>query len=1049
MDARFRHAASVALAVALIPSGLAAQDVVVGHVTGQGGMPLPNATVYIQNTKLGAIAGTDGAYRLVLPNGEAGQTVTVAARLIGYRERTQLVKLTTGTNTVDFALEVTPVQLEGVITVAEGQQVKKSQLGTSAQAVSNEQLTASPNNNFVEQLGAKVAGVEVTSPGTQGGSVAIRIRGSASITGNNEPLYVIDGVAVPTRNRGSDANGGWDYGSTISDINADDISSITVLKGPNAAALYGSEAANGAIIITTKHGANTDGKIQTHLNTSYSFDRVGILPDFQNLYGQGAGGTFSYVDGLGDGVQDGNDQSFGPRLDGRPVDQFTGLQQPWVAHPDNVSSFFNTGGTFEANLAVDGGTDKSNARMAVGVQNQSGVVPNNFFHKWTSSLAGNLKIGDKFTTNASLQFLRNNGLNRAGVGYNAGILEGLDVWFGRQVDMNQLRAHYMDYNQFGNRYNWNSNYHSNPFFLQYMNPESDTRNQYIGSVQATYKINDWLSATGRAGGDIFNTQSQQDVASGNTSWAGAGLEDLAYQGAFSFYNESQTDYTTEGLLNATRGLTSKLQLNALAGVSEHQANYHRNEQSTQGITEADIYNIGNAAIAPTLKQYDEKDQTNSVFGSAALTWDNWWTIEGTARNDWSSTLPKGNNSYFYPSVNTSMVLTDAIPSLKSNVLNYLKLRGSIAKVGNTAQAYSLLTTFDGQSTKFAGQPLYTLDDALANADLKPEITRANEVGFEMGLFGDRATIDASYYSRATTNQIINVPVSPASGFADKWINAGKISNKGYEASLNVTPVRAFHGNFEWNTTFSFNKNNSRVDALTNDVQTIVLGSSWYLNEEARLGQPYGALYGNVLLRDPSTGQLLLHDGLPQLGPQKVLGTVQPDWTGGWNNEFRYKRLTLSGLFDIHEGGSIFSVTNFFGQYTGVLASTIHGREVDWNNPGLVVKGIDDATGQANTTVVTAEEYYQSLFPIQQPFIYKDSYIKLRELRLSIDVPQNLTSFMHASQLQIAVYGRNLWTSTNVPNIDPEFSTQTGNFQGVEFASLANPKSFGIQLQVTP
>lgn len=1049
MDARFRHALFAAAALALMPTVLAAQDVVVGHVTGEGGAPLPNATVYIQNTRLDGIAASDGAYRIVLPSGEVGQTVTMVSRLIGYRERSQIVKLTQGTNTVDFSLEVAPVQLQGVITVAEGQQVQKSQLGTSAQAVSNEDLTKAPNNNFIEQLGAKVAGVDVTSPGTQGGSVAIRIRGSASITGNNEPLYVIDGVPVPTRDRGSDANGGWDYGSTISDLNADDIASITVLKGPNAAALYGSEAANGAVIITTKHGSNSDGKIETHLNTSYSFDKVGILPDFQNLYGQGAGGTFSYVDGLGDGVQDGNDQSFGPRLDGRLVDQFTGAQQPWIAHPDNVSSFFNTGGTFEANLAVEGGSDKSNARMAVGVQNQSGVVPNNYFHKWTSSLAGNLKIGDKLTTTASLQFLRNNGLNRAGVGYNAGILEGLDVWFGRQVDMNQLRAHYMDYNQFGNRYNWNSNYHSNPFFLQYMNPESDTRNQYIGSVSATYHINDWLSATGRAGGDIFNTQSQQDVASGNVSWAGAGLEDLAYEGAFNLYNASQTDYTTEGLLNATRSLTSKLQLNALAAVGEHQANYHRNQQSTQGISVPNIYNVSNAAIAPSLSQFDEKDQTNAVFGSASLTWDNWWTVEGTARNDWSSTLPRGKNSYFYPSVNTSLILTDAIPSLKSHVINYLKLRGSIAKVGNTAPAYSLLTTFIGQSTKFGGEPLYTLNDSLANADLKPEITRANEVGFELGLFGDRASIDASYYSRATTDQIIPVPVSPTSGYDSKWINAGKITNKGYEASLNVTPVRALGGDFEWNSTFTFNKNNSRVDALTNNVQTIVLGGSWYLTEEARLHEPYGALYGNVLLRDPTTGELLLHNGLPQLGPQKVLGTVQPDWTGGWNNEFRYKRLTVSGLVDFHEGGSIFSVTNFFGQYTGVLASTIHGREKDWNDPGLVIKGIDDATGQENTTVVTSEEYFQSLFPIQQPFVYRDSYIKLRELRVALDVPPNLTSMMHASQVQIALYGRNLWTSTKVPNIDPEFSTQTGNFQGVEFASLANPKSFGIQLQVTP
>src|SRR5690348_3273716 len=252
MDARFRHALIAAATLALVPAVLAAQDVLTGHVTGEGGAPLANATVYIQNTRLGGIAGDDGAYRIVLPAGQVGQTVTVIARLIGYRERSQVVKLTSGTNTVDLALEVAPVQLQGVITVAEGQQVKKSQLGTAAQAVSNENLTQAPNNNFVEQLGAKVSGVEVTSPGTQGGSVAIRIRGSNSITGNNEPLYVIDGVPLPTRDRGSDANGGWDYGSTISDLNADDIQAITVLKGPNAAALYGSEAANGAVIIRSE-----------------------------------------------------------------------------------------------------------------------------------------------------------------------------------------------------------------------------------------------------------------------------------------------------------------------------------------------------------------------------------------------------------------------------------------------------------------------------------------------------------------------------------------------------------------------------------------------------------------------------------------------------------------------------------------------------------------------------------------------------------------------------------------------------------------------------
>lgn len=1059
MDVRLRHASrlAVALALAFVPATLAAQDVVQGHVRGEGGTPLPNASVVIQGTRMGTLTKDDGQYRLALPEGIAkGQTVTITARLIGYREHAQTVNLAPGTTTLDFALEAAPVQLQGMVIVAEGQEKQKSQLGTSTQSVSAEQLNTAHTDNFLNQLGAKVSGVQITSPGTQGGSVDIRIRGSNSITGDNNPLFVIDGIPIRNRNRGSmfngggaDANGGWDYGSTISDLNQDDIASITVLKGPNAAALYGAEAANGAVIITTKHGANSDGKIETRLTTSYSFDKVGILPDFQNQYGQGSGGQFSYYDGQGDGIADGDDQSYGPRFKGQLIDQFTGLQQPWVAHPNNVQSFFNTGGTSDINLSVSGGSNNANARMAVGVQNVDGIVPNNFLHKWTSSLAGNLKIGDKLTTNASLEFLRNNGLNRAGVGYNAGILEGLDVWFGRQVDMAALKANYNKFDQFGNRYNWNTNYHSNPYFLQYDNPQSDTRNQYIGSVSATYQFTDWLSATARAGGNIFSTTNSQDIASQNVSWAGAGFADLAFPGAFTFYNDNQTDYTTTGLLNATKQVTSRLQLTGLLAAAQNKQSFADNQQQTLGISVPGIYNVSNAAIAPTLDQYAEKDQTNSVFGSASFTWDQWWTVEGTARNDWSSTLPANHNSYFYPSVNTSIILTNAIPSLKSNVVSYIKLRGAIAKVGSSARPYSLATTYNGQSVKFAGQQLYSLEDALANPNLKPEITRSNEVGAEISLFGDRASIDASYYDKATNNQIINIPVSPTTGYQEKWINAGKITNKGFEALLNVTPVRTHGGNLEWNTTFSFAMNRSRVDALAPDIQTIVLGSSWALNVEARKGQPYGALYGYTELRDPATGQLLLSGGLPQIGPQKVLGTVQPDWTGGWNNEVRFKNLSLSALLDIHEGGSIFSVTNFFGVETGVLTSTLHGREVDWNNPGLVIKGIDQATGQPNTTVVTTEEYEQSLFEIHQPFVYKDSYIKLREVRIGLDIPHSLTDALHVSALNVALYGRNLWTNTKVPNIDPEFAMQAGNFQGVEFAALPNPRSFGLALQVTP
>ncbi|HEX6533164.1 MAG TPA: SusC/RagA family TonB-linked outer membrane protein [Gemmatimonadaceae bacterium] len=1055
MELRFRQLLA-AVAFAALPTVAAAQQgaTVSGRVTNEAGAPLANASVYLQGSNIGTLTKDDGAYSFAVPAARVnGQTATIGVRLIGYREASAEVTLSAGTIRHDFVLTSSPVQLQGVVVTALGQQKEKSQLGTAQQQLGAEELNSTHDQNFVNQLEGKVSGVTITGSGTQGGSTNIVIRGANSISGNNQPLYIVDGVAVSDRDLGghpgggTTLDGGWDFGSAISDLNSEDIASISILKGPNAAAIYGSRAANGVVVITTKKGRNSDGKIQTRLNTTYTWDKVGILPDYQNLYGQGAKGQFKYVDGNGGGIQDFNDQSFGPRLDGRLIDQFTGPQQPWVAHPDNVESFFNTGHTFAANLSASGGTDKANARLSVGAENTSGIVPNNFFQKFNGALTGGLKINDRLSTTASLHFSRNNGLNRPGTGYNSGIMEQF-IWFGRQVDMNALRAGWDKYDANGRHFNWNQSYHSNPFWLQYGNRESDVRNRFIGSVAATYQLADWASATLRSGSDIYDFGIQQDVAPDNVSWAGAGLVNLNYQGGFTSYHANSNENNTSLLVQASKPVSTHLQLDGTVGYNKRYARFKRSSMTTDGLTVAGIYDVSNAAIPPQLDQYSELRQTNSVYGSASFTWDGWWTVEGTARNDWSSTLPKGNNSYFYPSVNTSIVLTDAIPSLKSNVLSYLKLRGSIAKVGNDADPYLLETTYEGQSTKFGSLPLYTMNDAIANKDLKPEETKSKEVGLEMSLFGDRASIDLSYYDKATTDQIFNITVAPTSGFTQKAINAGKITNKGFEALLNLTPIRT-QGGFEWNTTFSYSRNRSNVAELYPGINTIVLGGTWYATTEARLNQPYGAIYGFSYLRDSTTGQLLLHDGLPQLGPQKVLGTVQPDWVGGWNNQFKFKNLSFGFLFDIHEGGSIYSVSNMFGTYTGVFANTIKGRENDWNDPGLVIKGIDDATNAPNTTTVTAEDYYQSLFPIHEAFTYDDSWIKLREVRFGIDLPSSITSRLRASSVSLAFVARNLWTHTNVPNIDPEFAYSTGNFQGMEFAALPTPKSFGLNVQITP
>lgn len=1048
---------SVSTGLALAATAASGQSggTITGRVLTEAGTPLSSASVSISALGLGTYTGDRGVYTFTVPaNRMTGQTVTLTARRVGYAPKSMTITLS-GTAPIqqDFTLVENPNSLAGVVVTALGIVKPKSEVGTSVQQLNTNELNTTHDPNVLNQLEGKVSGVSINSGGTQGGTSHIVIRGANSIKGNNEPLFIVDGVPIANTNdlQGSPNGGGLyggnrDFGSAISDINPDDIATMSVLKGPNAAALYGSRAANGVIVISTKHGQASNGKINTQFTSSYTWDTPSVLPTYQNSYGQGAGGEFAYKDGQGGGIQDGNDQSYGPRLNGQPIPQFdspivNGVRQgtPFLAHPNNVYSYFNTGRTLDNNLAFSGGTEKADARVSVGQQSVVGIIPNNTLRKFTGALNGTLHVNSRLTTSATLQYINDVGNNRPGVGYNTGILEQF-VWFGRQVNLPELKNQF--YNPDGTLYNWNSNFHNNPYWLQADNPERDDRDHMIGSVSAAYKVADWLNASLQSGSDIARFNVNQDFAQGNLNFG-----DQSYAGALQNYGNRSNENNTQLLLVANKQVSPRLQLNATAGANRRYRTYDNQLTFTNGLSVPGTYNISNAAITPVVTQYDERRQVNSGYGSASFTFDNWWTVEVTGRNDWSSTLPKGSNSYFYPSANTSFVLTDAIPALKSRVLTYAKLRGSVARVGADAGPYQLLTTYAGQATKFGSLPQFSLSDNIANANLLPEITKSGEAGLELGFFGDRASIDMSYYDKATTNQIIQLSISPASGFQTTSINAGKIANKGFEALLNITPVRLASG-FQWNTTFNYSQNRSKVVSLYPGLNTQVLGGAWSANTEARVGYAYGAIYGFPFLRD-SAGNLLLNGGLPQQGKLSVLGTIEPKFIAGWSNEFRFKRMSASILFDIHRGGNIFSITNMFGQYSGVLATTMNGRQVDWNNPGLVVKGIDQATGKANTDTVTSEQYYQSLFQLHEPFIYDDSYIKLRELRVGLDLPDAFASRLHAQAVNLSFVGRNLWMHTKVPNIDPEFTYNTGNFQGMEFGELPNTKSVGLNLRITP
>jgi len=1051
------------VALAFLPIAAMAQTVVTGTVRGSNGTPLANAVVSIPSLRVGGNTDVEGRYRFTVPPAATGQ-VAISVRRLGYQPGSATINLGGGSVNQDFTLQVSATELSEVVVTALGVERQKSTLGTAQQQLNAGELNQTRAQNVVQQMEGKVAGVQITSPGTQGGSTNIIIRGQNSITQNNQPLFIVDGVAVSNANRGGapfvGTSTSFDYGNAVSDLNPDDIETISVLKGPNAAAIYGSRAANGVVLISTRKGRNTGGRIRTELNTNLTFDDFSVFPKFQNQYGQGSGGEFEWRDGNYGGNNDGTDESWGPKLDGRLICQFTSpgagtdncQATPWIAHPDNVRDFFRTGITASTSVGVSGGGDRAFGRLSMGADNVQGIFPDNLFARQNGSLSGTFRASDRMTMDGSVQYIHNSGRNRAGVGYSGrNPLQSMFNWFGRQVDIEALR----DYQKGGAvnggpanaEFNWNYSYHNNPFWQQEKNPQIDDRDRIIGSVALNYRLFGGLNAQLRTGSDIYRFGVQQLYGQRSQSFG-----DWTYAGAFRFLNDYRNDNNTDLTLTGNHRLASWLEANVVAGGNLRREYFNSNAQQTAGIVVPEVYNPSNAAIAPTVTQLIQRRKVQGVYGSAAFTLKDWWTVEGTARNDWSSTLPTSENSYFYPSVNTSVVLTDAIPSLRGRLLNSLKLRAAAARVGSDAPVYSLAPVFLGDPNRFGNQPQYRLDPTLANAELKPEITRSDEVGAEIAMFDNRVTLDASAYRKSTHNQIFDVDVSGASGFTRKWINAGEISNKGIEALLGLDLFRNSTG-FSWNSTFNYARNRSKVVDLAPDVDAILLGTGGFgeVRVEARRGEPYGVIRGYKFRRNDA-GQLLIgNNGRPlREADQSNLGTIQPDWTGGWGNQFTWGNFALNTLLDIKRGGKLYSVTQMFGEYAGVLESSLHGREADWNKPGIVVEGVNVNTGQPNTVNITAERYYHGLFGFTENYVYDASYTKLRELRLTYSLPGSWANrILGARGASISFTGRNLVTWKNVPNIDPEFAYSSRNDQGIEVNMSPNPRSFGFNLRVIP
>ncbi|HEX6941100.1 MAG TPA: SusC/RagA family TonB-linked outer membrane protein [Longimicrobiales bacterium] len=1063
---------AAALAVALlVPAAAPAQQesTVSGRVTDAAtGQPLAGVQVSVKGTAIGTVTDGAGSYLIRVPEG----ATTLVFAYLGY---TTVEAEITGA-TVNVQMQVEAIGLEGLVVTALGMTRERRDVGYSIQTVGGEEIADVPEANLVNALAGEAAGVQVTGTGLVGGSSRIILRGSSSISGNNQPLFVIDGIPIdnsaPTNNGfGGGSGGGIDYGNAAADIDPSNIESITVLKGPNAAALYGSRAANGAIVITTKSGrrGGVDGGLGITASTSVMFATPLRLPKYQNKYGQGFNGEFNFVDGAFGGINDGADESWGPEMKCSPdqlIDQFFGEDQPFCPQPDNVRNFFDLGKTYTTNVAIARSGEQSHYRLSISRMDADDMGPGGLLDRTSFLLAGGVQVNDRLSIEANANYIRREGENLPGTGYSADNYLQQFTWFGRQVDISKIENYK---NPDGSINNWNYNYHDNPYWIAYENWDKDVRDRIIGRLNVNYQLTDWLSARLTTGRDWYEHNRQRGFAKGSVNFPDGRFEEDVIR-----RSETNTDF----ILTATRGLTPDITVTANAGASRRDNESRIHNVAVPTLVVPGIYSLQNAGSTPDVSDQLLRKRVNSLYGAVSFNYKGFFNVDVTGRNDWSSTLPEGNNSFFYPSVSSALVFTDAF-GIQSSILSSGKVRASWTRVGNDTDPYQLLATYSSQPA-WEGIPRYTVPNQLPNSELKPEETTAWEVGADLGFLDERLGFVLTYYDERTRNQILGVDISAASGYTSQVVNAGEVRNWGYELLLRAMPIRS--DNFTWETTLNFALPKNEVVALHGDVDAYSLGASyWSLEIQARKGRPYGVLWGNPTLRTEDGRIVVDENGIPMVDPEKrELGNYNPDWIAGLRNRLTYKDFDLSFLIDTKQGGEIFSTTIWWNRYSGVAEETLQGREnyagplLDENgdpvldedgnkiytcDPGILVPNsvqmVENADGTIsyveNTTRACPQDYFHAIFGNHERGIVDASFIKLREVTLGWNVPESVVERFGFSSARLSLIGRNLWlwTPEDQPHIDPETLFDTGNRQGVEFGQFPTPRSIGFSVTIQP
>ena len=912
------HLFLLALAIGVI-QGAAQVTTVRGIVTTEeDGEPVIGASVIVKGTALGTVTDVNGRFEL------SGLPPSATRLLISYISL--MAKEVAIAPQVSVTLKSDTHLLDEVVVTALGISREKKALGYTAQEVKQDALVQGKDNNLLNSLSGKIAGVRITNTQGDVGSSRIVIRGETSIAGENQPLFIVDGIPVDNSQLNARSSG-RDFKNAIADLNPEDIKTLTVLKGPNAAALYGARAAHGAIVITTKGGDKRQKGIGITLHSSTQVSFVATLPEFQNLFGQGAGGRFSYVDGKGAGVNDGVDESWGPRLDiGLLIPQFDSpldadgnrVATPWVSHPNNVRDYFRMGISTNNGISIARGDDKYQFRVGYNYEKQVSIVPDAGTNKTNISLNTDYHLAKWIVVGATANYIVYTAPSLPGsatpsgsnVRSNSPMLQFL--WFGRQVDTNSLKA---DYTR-----NWNSSYYDNPFWSASYNTQSQERHRLIGDLHAEFRLTDGLNVRFRTSTDWYNDRRKSKVKWGS---AGAGSPYGSY--AEDAYTVKENN--TEVLATYIKQLNKNWGIDALLGFNVRNKQYENNYQAAPRLAVADLYTLTNSRDPLTSSNDFYRLRQYGLYGSIQLDYRRWAFLNITGRNDWSSTLPVDNNSYFYPSVTASVLLSEAF-GWRSKAVNYLKIRGGWSQVGADANPYQLATVFTSE-TAFNGNPLQSSSTIGMNPNLKPENTSSIEAGFEAAFWDNRLYLDFTYYKTDSRNQILKLATTAASGYTSQVRNAGHIRNRGYEIQLGAVPIQTSKG-FRWNLDLNYGANSSKVVKLDDEglITSYQLYSSG-IQILASVGEAYGTLFGTSYVRDANGNVVVDANGLPKISTtNKTLGKFTPDWTGGISNTFSYRSLSLSFLIDASVGGSIFSNTNKTGKYTGVLANTLSGRDAE-------------------------------------------------------------------------------------------------------------------------